>query len=50
MYDTDRKVAFVHKKLLGDLSAIETYSELWNIKINGDETQAICYSHRLGSP
>jgi hypothetical protein len=29
------------------LSAIETWSERWNIKINEDTTQAIYFSHRL---
>jgi predicted transcriptional regulator len=32
------------------LSAIETWCERWNIKINEDKTQAIFFSHRIRTP
>jgi hypothetical protein len=40
-YATDRR------KLPRGLSAIETWCERWNIKINSDKIQAIYFSHRL---
>jgi hypothetical protein len=39
-----------HRKLQRGLSAIETWCERWNIKINEDRTQAIYCSHRLRPP
>jgi hypothetical protein len=38
------------RRLQRSLSAIETLRERWNIKINGERTQVIYFSHRLGSP
>jgi hypothetical protein len=47
IYATDRKEDYVLRKLQRGLSAIETSCERWNIKINGDKTQAIYFSHRF---
>jgi hypothetical protein len=47
---TDRKEVYVLKKLQRGLSAIETWRERWNIKINEDRTQAIYFSHTLRPP
>jgi retron-type reverse transcriptase len=41
IYATDRKEGYVLRKLQRGLSAIETWCERWNIKINEDKTQAI---------
>jgi hypothetical protein len=40
IYTTDRKEGYVLRKLQRGLSAIETWSERWDIKINEDKTQA----------
>jgi hypothetical protein len=37
----------VLRKLQRGLSATETWREHWNIKINEDEIQVICFSHRF---
>jgi hypothetical protein len=55
IYATHRKEGYVFRKLQRDLSAIETWCERWNIKINEDKTQAIYFSHsayetRFSSP
>jgi hypothetical protein len=42
-YTTDRKEGYV-------FSAIGTWCESWNIKVNHDKTQAIYFSHRLKPP
>jgi hypothetical protein len=47
LYATDHKEGYVLRKLQRGLSAIETWCERWNIKINQDKTQAIYFSHRL---
>jgi hypothetical protein len=47
VYATDCKEDYVLRKLQRGLSAIETWCERWNIKINEDNTQAIYFSHRL---
>jgi hypothetical protein len=43
----DCKEDYIHRKLQRGLSAIETWCERWNIKLNDDKTQAIYFSHRL---
>jgi hypothetical protein len=50
IYATDRKEGCVLRELQQGLSAIETWSERWNIKINEDKTQAIYFSHKLRPP
>jgi hypothetical protein len=45
---TDRKEGYVLRKLQGGLSAIETWYECWNIKINEDKTQAFSSLIELG--
>jgi hypothetical protein len=50
IYATERKEGYVLRKLHQGLSAIETWCELWNIKVNEDKTRAIYFSHRLRSP
>jgi hypothetical protein len=50
IYATDHKEGYVLRKLQRGLSAIETWSERCNIKINEDTTQAIYFSHRLRPP
>jgi hypothetical protein len=45
IYATDCKESYVLRKLQRGLSAIETWCERWNIKINEDKTQAIYFSH-----
>jgi hypothetical protein len=47
---TGRKEGCVLRKLQRGLSAIETWCERWNIKINETESQAIYFSHRLRPP
>jgi hypothetical protein len=44
------KEGYVLRKLQRGLSAIETWYERWNIKINEDKAQAIYFSRRLRSP
>jgi hypothetical protein len=44
---TDHKEGYILRKLQRGLSAIETWCERWNVKINEDKTQAIYFSHRL---
>jgi hypothetical protein len=46
----DRKEGYVLRNLQRGLSAIETWCERWNIRINEDKTQAIYFSHRLRPP
>jgi hypothetical protein len=41
LYATDRKEGYVLRKLQRGLSAIETWCERWDIKVNVDKTQAI---------
>jgi hypothetical protein len=50
IYSTDHKEHHVLRKLKRGLSAIGTWCERWNIKINEDKTQAIYFSHRLQPP
>jgi hypothetical protein len=50
VYATDRKESYVLRKLQRGLSAIETWCERWNIRINEDKIQAIYFSHRLRPP
>jgi hypothetical protein len=47
IYTTDRKEGYVLSNLQRCLSATETWSERWNIKINTDKTQPIYFTHRL---
>jgi hypothetical protein len=47
IYATDRTESYVLRKLQRSLSAIETWCECWNIKINEDKTQNFYFSHRL---
>jgi hypothetical protein len=47
VHATDHEEGYVLRKLQRGFSAIETWSELLNIKINKDKTQAIYFSHRL---
>jgi hypothetical protein len=42
---TDRKDAYVLRKLQRVLNLMESWCEHWNIKINEDKTYAICFSH-----
>jgi hypothetical protein len=44
IYGTDRKEGYVLRKLQQGLSAVETWCEQWNIKINEDKSQAIYFS------
>jgi hypothetical protein len=44
----DRKEGYVLRKLQRGLSAIGTWCERWNIRINEDNTPAIYFSQRLG--
>jgi hypothetical protein len=48
IYVTDRKGIYVLRKLQRGLSAIETWCECWNIKIDEDKTQAIYFLIDLG--
>jgi hypothetical protein len=50
IYATDRKEVYVFRELQRGLSAIMTWYERWNIKINQDATQAIYFSHTLRPP
>jgi hypothetical protein len=50
IYVTDHKECYVLRKLQRVLSAIETWCENWNIKINEDKIQAIYFSHRFRAP
>jgi hypothetical protein len=50
LYATERKEAYVIRKLQRGLDEIETWCERWNIKINEDKTQAIYFSHRIRTP
>jgi hypothetical protein len=50
IYETDRKEGLFLRKLLRDLSAIETWREHWNIKVNEDKTQSIYFFLRLTPP
>jgi hypothetical protein len=43
-------MSYVPRKLHRDLSAIETWCERLNIKINEDKTKAIYFSHRFRPP
>jgi hypothetical protein len=47
IYVTDRKESYVLRKMQRGLTAIETWYEHWNIKINKDKTQTIYFSHRF---
>jgi hypothetical protein len=47
MYVTDCKDGYVLRKLQPGLTAIETWYERWNVKINEDKTQAIYFSHTI---
>jgi hypothetical protein len=48
MRQTAKRI-IVSRKLLRGLSAIGTWCERWNTEINQDKTEAIYFSHRLGS-
>jgi hypothetical protein len=50
IYVTDRKESYVFRKLQRDLSAIETWCESSNIKINDYKTQAMYFFHWLRPP
>jgi hypothetical protein len=50
MYATDRKEGYIIRKLQQGFSAVETWCECWNIKINKDKAQVIYLSHRLRPP
>jgi hypothetical protein len=50
IYATHRKEGYVLRKLQRGLSAIESWCERWNIKINEAKAQAIYFSHRLRPP
>jgi hypothetical protein len=50
IHATDRRESYVLIKLQQGLSAIETWCERWNIKLNEDKTQAIYFSHRIRPP
>jgi hypothetical protein len=45
-----KRVTYVLRKLQRGLSAIERWSERWDIKINEDKTQAVYFSNRLRPP
>jgi hypothetical protein len=44
IYCTDCKEGYVLRKLQRGLTSVESWCERWNIKINEDKTQAICFS------
>jgi len=48
VYARDRKEGYVLRKLQRDFTAMETWCDRWNIKINEDKTQYIHFSHRRG--
>jgi hypothetical protein len=50
LYATDRKEGFVVRKLQRGLSAMGTWCECWNIKINEKETQGIYFSRSRRRP
>jgi hypothetical protein len=50
IYAKDRKGGYVLRKLQRGLTAIETWCERWNIKINDDKIQTIYFFHRLRFP
>jgi hypothetical protein len=50
VYVINCKKSYVLIKLQRGLSAIETWCERCNIKINEDKTQIIFFSHRLRAP
>jgi hypothetical protein len=45
VYTTDRKEGYVLRKLQRDLTSMESWCELWNIKITEDKTWAIYFFH-----
>jgi hypothetical protein len=47
IYATDCKEGYVLRKLQKGFIATETWHEHWDIKMNGDKTQAIYFAHRL---
>jgi hypothetical protein len=49
IYATERKEGYILRNLQWGLSAIETWCECWNLKINEHKAQAIYFSHRLRS-
>jgi hypothetical protein len=50
VYATDRKEVYVLRKLQRVFSAVETWCERWNTKINEDKPRAVYFSHKLRSP
>jgi hypothetical protein len=50
LYATDRKEVFVVRILQRGLSSMETWCVCWNIKINEDKIQGICFSCGCGPP
>jgi hypothetical protein len=50
LYSTDRKEGFFFRKLQRGLTSMETWCELWNIKINEEKTQGVYFSRRRGPP
>jgi hypothetical protein len=50
IYATYRKEGYVLRKLQRGLSAIETWCEHWNVKINEEKTQATYFSYRRRPP
>jgi len=48
IYATDRKEGYVLRKLQRGLNAMEAWCERWNMKINEDKTQSVCFSRSHG--
>jgi hypothetical protein len=48
MYATERKEGYVLIKLQRGLTAMMAWWERWNIKVNEDKTEAICFPHWRG--
>jgi hypothetical protein len=46
LYSIDRGEGYVLRRVQRGLTAMESWCEHWNIKINEDKTQAIYFSHR----
>jgi hypothetical protein len=46
VYMTDRKEGYVLRELQRGLTSMDSWCERWNMQINEDKTQAICFSHR----
>jgi hypothetical protein len=46
LYSTDHEEGYVLRKLQCGLTAMESWCECWNIKINEEKTQAIYFFHQ----